>query len=81
MVPDVIKVDDVTSTRLTIHAALSTLVVRIREKGLREFRSRPAAKQISQKIGARIGSMSKLTCLRILATKVQLILSPHLLRP
>jgi hypothetical protein len=51
----------VSSTRLTIRAALSTLVDTIREKGLRGFRSRPAAKQISQKTGAHIGSMSRLS--------------------
>jgi hypothetical protein len=69
-VPDVIKVDD----------GHFQLVDRIREKGSHEFRSRPAARQISQKIGARIGFTSKLTCLQFLATKDQLILSPRLLR-
>jgi hypothetical protein len=68
IVPNVIKFDD-------------GQFYRTREKGLREFRSRPAAKQISQKTGARIGSVSKLACLRFLATKVPLILSRRLLRP
>jgi hypothetical protein len=67
-------------TRLTIRAALSTPVDIIREKGSREFRSRPAAKQISQKTGVRTGSMLNLACLRFLAMKEQLSLSPHLFR-
>jgi hypothetical protein len=70
----------VSFTRLTTRAALSIPVDRIREKGSREFRSRPAAKQISQNTGVRTGSTSKFTCLGFPATKDQLILSPHLLR-
>jgi hypothetical protein len=68
------------SMKLTIYVVLSTLVNRTHEEGSHEFRSHPAAKQISQKTGARIGSMSKLTCPRFLATKDRLILSPRLLR-
>jgi hypothetical protein len=43
--------------RLTTPAALSILAGRIHERGLREFRSRLAARPTSQKIGALTGFM------------------------
>jgi hypothetical protein len=45
-------------TKLTTRAAPSTPVDRIRERESREFRSRPTARQISQRTRVRTGSMS-----------------------
>jgi hypothetical protein len=70
----------VNTTKLTTHDAPSTPADGIHEGDLREFRSRLAARRISQRTGVRTGSTSRWTCLQFLATKDQLILSPRLLR-
>jgi hypothetical protein len=52
---DIIKLNDGQYYKAHYTCALSILTGRIHEKGLREFRSHPAARQISRKTGARTG--------------------------
>jgi hypothetical protein len=74
IVPDVIKVDAGSSTKLAMHVALSTPDGRTPEEGSRASRSRPAVKPTTPKIGAHIGSMSRLTCQQFRGMKDRLIL-------
>jgi hypothetical protein len=65
------------TTRHTTHVALSTLVGKMHEKGLRDFRSRLATRPTSLEIGVPIGFMLRWTCQGFLAMKDRLILFPR----